>query len=63
MKIKQTIETENGSVELNATLSDKEVNFLIEYAINSLITQGYIYENLGKMIKEAEQAKATGVLQ
>ena len=40
--IKTAVQTENGEVEYQANLAEKEVAFLLEYAINSLMRQGAI---------------------
>ena len=42
LHIKTALQTENGEVEYQANLSEQEVSFLLEYAINSLMKQGAI---------------------
>lgn len=40
MEIKKVIKTSKGNVEFKGTITEEEHDFLIEYALNSLITQG-----------------------
>lgn len=40
MQIKKLIETEDGQVEFSANLDEKEVSFLLEFAINFFMRQG-----------------------
>ena len=41
-EIKKIIETPEGEVEFQANLSNEEVQFLLEFAINSLMKEGAI---------------------
>lgn len=40
MHIKQSVETENGTVLFEGELSEKEISFLLEFAINHLLMRG-----------------------
>jgi hypothetical protein len=42
MYLHKTIETDNGAVEFDGEFSPEEVQFLLEYALNSLIQKGLV---------------------
>ncbi len=47
MEIQYNKVNENGTVTVNATLEQDEINFLVEYAINNLLAAGsapYLHE-------------------
>lgn len=40
MHIKQSVELEDGSYTYQGTFTGKELDFLVEYAVNQLLMQG-----------------------
>lgn len=40
MRIKKTIETENGAVEIHADLTSEQVQFLLEVGLNVIMAKG-----------------------
>gem|GEM_PF-5126726 len=48
MQIKTIMEQEDGTAEFTANLSNNEVNFLLEFAINNLLAQGVTVLNRQK---------------
>lgn len=40
MQIKHSVELEDGSYTYQGNISGKELDFLVEYAVNSLLAQG-----------------------
>jgi hypothetical protein len=40
MKVNHSIELEDGTYKYQGTITGKELDFLVEYAINNLVVQG-----------------------
>lgn len=56
MEIKSCIRTENGDYAIDGVIPEKEIQFLIEFAINYLVAQGIVlsYMNVNKVRQEED---------
>lgn len=64
MKIRKTVETENGELEFEATLTEEEAKFVVEVGLNILLAQGslpILQEKFRQLQEETTAERPEGI--